>query len=85
MRRRDQDIIGVEIRRQALYCPHEALWSHLILCHHSYSVVHDGVHNKVEDLGQEGIALCHDVEALERVVVISSGIFYHGETGPVCM
>ena len=63
----------------------EALWACLILCHHRYPVVHDGIHGNVKDSGREGVALCHPAEDLERGAMISYILCYHVKTSPVCL
>ena len=57
----NQAIVGAEIRRQVLFWPPEALRNYLLLCYHRHLVVHNGVHNNVENCGQEWVALCHSL------------------------
>ena len=61
----------------------QALWDCLLPWHHRYPVAHAGVHKEIEKFGQEGVAMCHPVESLERGAMVSYRIFYHGEPSPV--
>ena len=79
----DQVVIGTEIHFHALYQPPEPLWDHLLLCNHHYIVVHGSVHNKVEDCGREGVALCHLTEAHEIGDMIFSRICFHDKLDTV--
>ena len=83
LHQRNQAAVGIEICCQVMYQPLDPLWACLLIYYHHQPVVHDGVHDNVENRWREGSPCVTPWIQLKGGGMIPSSLFHHGEPSPV--